>query len=513
MSTQVEAPPRRTDPRGLLIKAIRGMGAAIIPIGAVLFGTGGTEAAPVVVITLLVFFVGALLLAAISWYRLTYTTGPEDIRVEQGLLSLSARSVPYERIQDVSIERPFLARPFGLATIQFETGGGAKDEIDLRYITIEEAQRLRHLVRERREDVRDDERDSAVSLASATRSPPMFAMGPRRLAVFGLFEFSLVVFTLLLAAAQQLDFLLPFDIYEGENWVRLFEGQRDRITDSGREGPLLALAGLIGVVALGIVTGIVRTFARESGFRLEHTSRGFRRQRGLFTRTDVTLPVHRVQAARVDTGFVRYRFGWHGLRFVSLASDSSGSSSHAVAPFARLEEIWPVVRAAGLEPPDETTEWRRPLPGPWFWRTIVIASVLALAGLVVSLVRGSALPLAVAASAAGAIAVGHALAWRRRRYARDDRQVYVRQGNLAPKLTIAPQIKLQTVEIAQGPIARWRGYASLHLGLAGGTLAIEGVPVAHARVLRELIVDRIAAVDFSMLAGDPGPRVGGPPSP
>ncbi len=515
MSSQLEAPPRRTDPRGLIIKAIRGMGGAIIPIAAVLFGTVGTGAAPVVAITLLAgFFVVALLLAAISWYRLTYTTGPEDIRVEQGLLSLSARSVPYERIQDVSIERPFLARPFGLATIQFETGGGAKDEIDLRYVTTEEAQRLRDLVRERREDVRDDEPESAASLASATRPTPMFAMGPRRLAVFGLFEFSLVVFTLLLAAAQQLDFLLPFDIYEWENWVRLFEGQRDRITGIGREGPLLAaLAGLIGVVALGVVTGVVRTFARESGFRLEHTSRGFRRQRGLFTRTDVTLPVHRVQAARVDTGFVRYRFGWHGLRFVSLASDPSGSSSHAAAPFARLEEIWPVVHAAGLEPPDETTEWRRPLPGPWFWQSIVVASVLALAGLVVSLVRGSALPLALAGVAALVVAVAHALAWRRRRYARDDRQLYVRQGNLAPKLIIAPQVKLQTVEIAQGPIARWRGYASLHLGLAGGRLVIEGVPVAHARGLREQIVDRIAAVDFSMLAGDPGPRVGGPPSP
>jgi len=507
MNTQVDSPPRRTDPRGLLIKAIRGMGGAILPIAAVLFGTGGTEAAPVVVITVLAgFFVVALLVAAISWYRLTYTTGPEDIRVEQGLLSLRARSVPYERIQDVSIERPFLARPLGLATIQFETGSGGKDEIDLRYVTVEEAQRLRDLVRERRDDSGDAVREPAGSAASARRAAPMFAMGPRRLVVFGLFEFSLVIFALLLAGAQQLDFLLPFEIYELENWARLFEGQRDRITGIGREGPLLAaLAGLIGVVVLGVVTGIVRTFARESGFRLEHTSRGFRRQRGLFTRTDVTLPVHRVQAARVDTGLVRYRFGWHGLRFVSLASDPSGSSSHAVAPFARLEEIWPVVRAAGLEPPDETTEWRRPLPGPWIWHTVVIASTLAPAGLVVSLVRGSALPLAMAALAAVVVACAHALAWRRRRYARDDRQLYVRKGNLAPKLTIAPQVKLQTVEIAQGPIARWRGYATLHLGLAGGTLDIEGVPIAHARVLREQIVDRIAEVDFSMLAGDPGP--------
>lgn len=499
------------------------MGGALVPLAAAVFGTGGAAAAPFVVVTVLVGFFGvALVLGAISWYRLTYTTGPDDIRVEQGLLSLSARSVPYERIQDVSIERPFLARPFGLATIQFETGSGGKDEIDLRYVTLAEARRLRDLVRERRDDAADYDPERAVSrdparqlaghdAASETPATPMFAMGPRRLALFGLFEFSLVIFAVLLAAAQQLDFLLPFEIYEWENWLRLFEGQRGRITGIGPEGQLLAAsAGLIGVVALGIATGIVRTFARESGFRLEHTSRGFRRQRGLFTQTDVTLPVHRVQAARVDTGFVRYRFGWHGLRFVSLAGDPSGSSSHAVAPFARLEEIWPVVRAAGIEPPDATTAWWRPLPGPWLWSSIVAVSVLAPIGLAASVVRGSALPLAGAAVAALVIAVSDTLAWRRRRYARDDRQVYVRRGNLAPTMTIAPQVKLQTVEIAQGPIARWRGYATLHLGLAGGTLALEGLAIGQARALRGQIVDRIAAVDFSMLAGDPGPRVGGP---
>lgn len=503
MSVAVDSAPRRTDPRGLLIRAVRGLGGAILPIAAALFGAGTSAPGLMVVIAVLVgFVIVALLLAAMSWYRLTYTTGPDDIRVEQGLLSLSARSVPYERIQDVSIERPFLGRLFGLARIRFETGGGGKDEVDLRYITLDEARRLRELVRERREGERRGESESGVSDAAGARPAPIFAMGARRLAVFGFFEFSLVIFALLLGAAQQFDFLLPFDVYDWENWVGLFEGQRERIIGTGRaEQVVAALAGLIGVIALGMLTGVARTFARESGFRLERTSRGFRRERGLFTRTDVTLPVHRVQAARVDTGFVRHRFGWHGLRFVSLASDQAGSTSHAVAPFARLEEIWPLVRAAGIEPPSETTPWRRPLPGPWLWRTVVAAAALVPVGLAVSRFRGSAVPLAAVAIAAALTAVANFLAWRRRRYAWDDRQVYVRRGNLAPKLTIAPQVKLQTVEIAQGPFARWRGYATVHLGLAGGTLAFQGVPVGHAHALREEIIDRVAAVDFSVLAG------------
>ena len=75
--------------------------------------------------------------AWLGWRRLTYLTSAEDIRVEHGLLSRSARSVPYERIQDVSIEQKWLPRLLGLAEVKFETGAGGKEEISLAYLSLE----------------------------------------------------------------------------------------------------------------------------------------------------------------------------------------------------------------------------------------------------------------------------------------------------------------------------------------------------------------------------------------
>ncbi|PHQ70438.1 MAG: hypothetical protein COB97_04930, partial [Paracoccus sp.] len=55
--------------------------------------------------------VGAnILFAYLRWTKLTYTVGDADIRVESGVLSRAARSVPYERIQDVSLEQKPLPR-------------------------------------------------------------------------------------------------------------------------------------------------------------------------------------------------------------------------------------------------------------------------------------------------------------------------------------------------------------------------------------------------------------------
>ena len=97
------------------------------------------------------------------------------------------------------------------------------------------------------------------------------------------------------------------------------------------------------------------------------------------------------------------------------------------------------------------------------------------------------------------IAVGQYFRWRRARHAIDARQIYARQGWLAPSIDIANRVKLQSVEIAQGPLARRGNYATLRLGLAGGTLSFEAVPLSDARRIRAAVLDSIAGVDFSRL--------------
>ena len=60
-------------------------------------------------------------------------------------------------------------------------------------------------------------------------------------------------------------------------------------------------------------------------------------------------------------------------------------------------------------------------------------------------------------------------------------------------------LRLPAVEIRQGPLARRRGYANLTFGVAGGTLAIAGIPLEDARAIRRAVLDSIAGVDFPKL--------------
>ena len=78
-------------------------------------------------------------------------------------------------------------------------------------------------------------------------------------------------------------------------------------------GGILAKSSNVGAsrIALAMPAERLWSVLRDYGFRLEETPKGLRRRRGLLTRTDTVMPIHRVQALKVTTRIFRRRFGWH----------------------------------------------------------------------------------------------------------------------------------------------------------------------------------------------------------
>lgn len=502
---------QRTSPRSFVVGAVMSLRNAAFPALAALIGTGAWKAGWVAIVPAAAALLGiTAFFSWIAWRHFRYRLGDSDIRVERGLFSRTARSVPYERIQDVSLEQALVPRLFGMVQVKFETGAGGKDELVIRYVTEREADALRETVRAHRSG-------EALAAAAGEAAPPaedaartLFAMDFGRLLTFGLFEFSLVAFAVIGGALQQFDFLLPFDIWDVRSWFELLAGPGHQLQELGLAAQAIGAALALTVLALvGLVTGLGRTVLRDYGFLLEETPKGLRRRRGLLTRTDAVMPVHRVQALKVTTRILRRRFGWHALEVVSLANDAR-SGSQVVVPFAQMSEIVPVIHVAGFELPDGMTHWHRPSPRYRRDRAVLGALPFALVA-ALQLVLGPMLPEEAGSwylvSAAGFAVLAALFALREHflsrhdRHALDGERIYVRNGWLAPRLDIASRVKLQSVEIAQGPIARRRGYADLRFGVAGGTLEIGGVPLGDARLIRDGVLHSIAGVDFSRLPG------------
>ena len=439
--------------------------------------------------------IGLLVVLAVSvflyWRRFEYRVGESEIRIDSGIISRNHRSIPFDRIQDVDISQGPLARLLGVASVKLETGGGAKDEEGvLHAIAMQRAQELRELVRARRTG---SAAATTPKTDSGEDSPPIYAMNAGRLVLAGLFNFSLALFAGLIGITQTFGDLLGFDPLNRSFWLGLVAAS----------GPLrdfllahriaAAVAGLVLLVLIGFATGIVRTVLRDYGFRLDRTGVGLRRRRGLLTRTDVTLPVNRVQAALVGTGPLRDAFGWRDLKLQSLARDEAGKADHIVAPLARDPEVDAIVAELGWPSLDSAADWRR------VSRAYVATLAIGLAPvLLIALAQAAVAPL-LGLSMVGVLLLvlgTRWVAWRRTAYALDGDRLLIRTGWWRRRLLVLPLARIQSVDLTQSFVDRWFGIASLMFGVAGGggfaAHLIPALPRNIAYELRERLLGAVA---------------------
>jgi len=315
-------------------------------------------------------------------------------------------------------------------------------------------------------------------------------MGFSRLLLAGVFNFSLALFAGLFGLTQTVGNVAGFDPFERSFWERVLSAggpARDYVL---LHPAAAALAGVILLVLVGMLTGTIRTITREYGFRLDRTGVGLRRRRGLFTRTDVTLPTRRAQAAILVSGPVRERFGYSELKLQNLAGDEDKSGNHVLAPLATSDETGRILAALGWRSLSDPIAWQR-VSRAFIWTFLLgLAPIL----LVAAAAQVAFVPVLGFAWLVVPVALWFArrLEWRRIGYALDGDRLLIRTGWWRRRTTVLPLSKIQSVDLRESFITRWFGTASLQFGVAGGTPlaphSIPAIPREGARHLRDRLL-------------------------
>ena len=476
---QAVGEPERLHPLFLLTGiggSLRGMAGGYAAIGYL--AVSGRSGTALLAAAALIAFTALSLL--FYWTRFEFRVGSDEIRIDSGIFSRTHRSIPFDRIQDVDISQGPIARLLGIAKVKFETGGSSgagQDEGVLQAIRLERAEQLRALVRAHRPS-------QGEAVPVSLEQPPVFAMSLRRVLLAGVFNFSLALFAGLFGATQTFGDVLGFDPLSRSFWLGLLNAG-DPIADYILAHRVVAgMAGAALLVVIGLATGMVRTMLREYGFRLDRTEVGLRRRRGLLTRTDVTLPARRTQAAIVGTGPLRDAFGWRELKLQSLASDEGGKGDHVLAPLARDEEVGTILTELGWRPLSSAIEWKR-VSSAYVWTLIIgLSPLLLIAAMATLQIPNYALAIAVLL----AVMVVRWRGWRRTFYALDDDRLLIRSGWWRRRTVVLPLAKIQSIDLTESFVSRWFGIAGLGFGVAGGSgfsaHEIPALPRETARALR-----------------------------
>ncbi|MEK6890549.1 MAG: PH domain-containing protein [Nanoarchaeota archaeon] len=93
-----------------------------------IFRLFGGDSISMAVVTAIIFYilfvvVVAEIYARMSYNRFLYEINNDEIKIEQGIIWKKYSSIPYERVQNVDIQRGIIARMFGFSTVQIETAG------------------------------------------------------------------------------------------------------------------------------------------------------------------------------------------------------------------------------------------------------------------------------------------------------------------------------------------------------------------------------------------------------
>ncbi len=432
-----------------------------------------------------------------QYFTYRYLLRGDAIVIRSGWLHRSVREIPYARIHNVNLYQSLLHRLFGVAEVRLESAGGIKPEAQMRVLRLDQAEALEALIRQRVHAAGDD-----AQPVDAPEAPPLLAMSNGEVFRLGLISNRgmLVVAAAFGALAQTGDNVFGALIDRwGEvafGWVSGFAGEH------AHDNPLaigMVVASLLLLALLLVrLLSVLLAFLQYHGFTLREDDARIRVERGLLARTRSSAKRRRIQSWSLHEGVLHRWFGRRSLRVQTASGqrgDANQQSLKELAPIATPVHCDALIGHFLPEAGWDTLAWQ-PLHRHAWWRISVPGLLLLAAGTAVlawhfgliALILLALMPLQLWRARRIAAACGHAC---------NDRLVAWRTGWLSKTWNFAEIGKIQAVQLAQSPLDRRLGMASLLLDTAGASpfgapLYLRQLPIAVARELSARLLGQLA---------------------
>ena len=455
--------PQRLHSFTLLLR----LGASLPALVVILLPTLQNPSSENIVSVVLGILYGLVALPAIvlQYLRFSYRITPKQIVIQKGVINRQNRSIPIERVQNIQIEQNLVARMLGVAKVKIETAGSSATEGSLEYVGLEDAHEIRRAVRSYQYQGADEPPPSSES--DEPERETLFSMSLRRVLLSGAFRFSLFYLVLIFSALELVD---PELIVQR---VLRSQGRVSQITEVMTAHPALAILSTVVVaVFLGWISGILIHVSRYYRFRLWLDDDKLRKRHGLFTVTEGTVPLKKVQALILRTNPLMRAFGWYGLEVQTVGTDVDEQGHRVVAPFAQYDDVLRLAqRVRSFELPEEfrsvspLTIRRR-----FFRYTFVFALILA--PLIYYWPATWWHPAGVAFPWWGGVLVPFILGWailqyRNHGYRRREDGLYIWRGVLSRHLWILPTEKFHVFAATASIFQQRLGLKTLYVDTAG----------------------------------------------
>ena len=409
----------------------------------------------VVALSVLGLIIIVLGFAWLSWFFHSYQINGSAVEMRKGILFRKHRRAPLDRIQSVNLQRPLIARLFGLTKIQVQTGG-SDGEVALAFLS--------HGVAK---DVRQQILRTAAAVSAGKPAPGTEAAKEASGS----------------ALAEELDRraqeFVDDDIdYDDENAVSLVQVPAGRLVGSivlSHEAMFLYLAvillpflaaslswyvltALIPIV-IAFAGILISRFNKGFNFSISQSGNGIRTGSGLTSTSTDTIPRHRIHAIDISQPLWWRPFGWWRIRLTTAGSTAANTGNsnqgvleNVVLPVGKRDDVLAV---AGLIAPHLSE------PGEQHW--VLDALDGPGTGFTKAGPRSAFLLLFGRRRAGISIAHGDTL----------NATVRIRRGAFTRHLVMLPIARAQSIMLHRPMVHAWLGLATIVLHTVMGPVSAQ----------------------------------------
>ena len=480
---------KKLHPLTLLYKAIASSPGILIPFYFAFFQGDKEEWLFIIISIIVVIFTIPNII--LSYYYFTFYILPEEIIIHSGVFSRKQRNISIERIQNVNIEQNVLMRLFGLAKVQIETAGDIQTEGLLEFVSKDDAEEIKELIRtyqykkikheegeapkeseipvekpdsdENSEDEETEENEPAPF--KKPHENVLFKLSLKNTLYYGALRVRPII---LMIVAWWLSFAVQFDFMPKPQDMGLI----DFFTDFTIINPLILtgmiLGAVISFVVLTVILDMLLTLNQFYGFTLTNEGNTLYTSYGLLTKRHNTIPLKKLQTISITTNPLKEKFNYFRLTIQTSGLCQRGGNSEAAIPFAKENILINIAKKIlSFEFPEKLNPVSPKTIRRAFFRYSMILLLFAGIYFLIALDSTSQLlhylwillflPLFYFAAV---------LRYRFRGYALVDDKIIIKEGFWFRKKTIIPIKKIQTLNIKETIFQRRLHLATLNIDTA-----------------------------------------------
>jgi putative membrane protein len=257
--------------------------------------------------------------------------------VKEGIFFKSLRQVPYERIQNLNIERNLLHKLFNVGTLQVESASGAKPEAVIRVVADEQIKYIQQVIKNKGASVKLDQAIEAGAVSEEAvdeqieEPAPIYQMSNKDVTTFGFISHkALIPIGIVGSILSQNDFYRK----KFTNIVQKFVGDLHVELWTWAEWLIYGVAFSVVMLLTIWLSSIILAFLKLYQFKLSRVDKSLHAEMGLLTKITANIPIKRIQLIKVKHSPLHRYFKKVSIKMETAGgvTEQSGITMKWIAP-------------------------------------------------------------------------------------------------------------------------------------------------------------------------------------